>query len=1098
MPLTERDVNTQRDIPRNKRHSIQRELSYARLKDENSPSLRTASIKGTPPSQRLLAPTKASAAKVSSPPRAPAQSTPQSHSKLPRRAPTPTTVPSTSKWSTRVAERVASTEKVAMEADELSRQGTDDVATSPHPTETDVSRKDKPLPAEKPLPSRPVASFINALSPSKDSRSLLDASEKPLTISLGHRQHAWPTLTPRSTSAPASEMLKDTETEKPRHFAASTILSNGTATIMTAATGLTNVMVGKPSASASEAESSGNSVRTSSSASLHTAKADLRDHATSTSQANANAAGHNDDSYPARQASLRQRISSGSIVSATAGSMSKLTAFTDFTKSGVNAADDSRPHSPSPASFSRPRPGSSSHTRTLTSPSPTTATLTATAAKATRAQKTASRIPLPDVKKATLVDIKSRRSSWASTPKSERGPTFGTRRLDAPDTLKILDQGIKRRQLTQLKRTDTNGSSTTATSSGTRMAYQPATPLLDASRCSSREGTCGHSSSDEEEVTTPIDKPSGLAGHGFKLEHAQQANGYYHDTAVKLFDSAVSTLSRPPPSTSQFTGPLQTIPSQATLPFHTEDHAPPVPTHQRQPSDFASIIKRFSDLHAAHADHTAGYIGDRAAVPESTRYYLMDILSEYEQEDLRLSKEGVVVLDDETRNNITRTLSVLEGNGSPPKTDVNNETLLQMFGHLKRGLEKAPNQASLVENAAAAQKFLAQPNINACSPTAMAGGQPSRGKSHGDNGNSEQLPMHNATKAYLPPLEAVASKWSDSTTSDKGLSQTGMSPQNRYHESKTGQPQPPKRAPPKPPQSIGYPTRVPSKANALLGPGGSGAATPPAPIRRSSSPTLGKRKPGSVRAARETLDQVRGGFARTTASAESKKMAKMSTPNTKAYSVAGDDQRGRVPSAEKSRSKSDSTAVPKTPRSRSKSRYVMDKINGLFSGKREKKYSPAPPIPSIDEDFSADRDVAIAANGSPILRAARGAVGAKMPTLSLSTHPAFRNASRNTSNTSVETPVDSVTASDETQALQNWTAALVNKALRQPDTARKERMLSFAKILNDSLISAREAQICAETAQHAARSAQLSYEMTQKSIDMLQRLAGGFGFGARS
>jgi len=51
------------------------------------------------------------------------------------------------------------------------------------------------------------------------------------------------------------------------------------------------------------------------------------------------------------------------------------------------------------------------------------------------------------------------------------------------------------------------------------------------------------------------------------------------------------------------------------------------------------------------------------------------------------------------------------------------------------------------------------------------------------------------------------------------------------------------------------------------------------------------------------------------------------------------------------------------------------------------------------------------------------------------------------------------------------------------------RLVAFAKVLNDSLISARETQISAEMAQQAARSAQLSFEKTQESVAMLQRLA---------
>lgn len=135
-----------------------------------------------------------------------------------------------------------------------------------------------------------------------------------------------------------------------------------------------------------------------------------------------------------------------------------------------------------------------------------------------------------------------------------------------------------------------------------------------------------------------------------------------------------------------------------------------------------------------------------------------------------------------------------------------------------------------------------------------------------------------------------------------------------------------------------------------------------------------------------------------------------------------------------------------TPRARSKSRHIMDKINGLFSGRREKKPSPAPPIPVIAENSSSDRNVEVAGNGSPVRKASKGPPGSKMPTISPAHHPAFRSTSRNTSLTSVETPVDSVTAGDDSQVLQSWSASLHNKAQRQPNAARKERMLTFAKV----------------------------------------------------
>ncbi|KAK5134689.1 hypothetical protein LTR08_006204 [Meristemomyces frigidus] len=945
---------------------------------------------------------------------------------------------------------------------------------------------DKPLPAEKALPSRPVASFINTPSPSKDSRSLLDASEQPLTISVGGSKHSWPTLTPRSNSAPATAMLRDTEIDEPSHRITPVVLSSSAAAMMTAATALTNLIVGR---SSSEVERTACYERSSSPVSLTATGSSVRDDSPAKDLYDSNAVRRADE-YPTRKASLRRRINSGSFIPSAFGSKGKLSAITDFTNSGDDAAEDSRPHSPSPASFSRPRPSSLLHARSQASLSSATATPITTTARATRAQKTASRIPISDVKKATLVDIKSRRSSGTLTPKSEHAPTFGSRRLDAPDTLKILDQGIKRRQLTQLMRTNT-GESTTTTRSSRAQVFSPArTPTLNESRCSSPEGTYGPSSSDEADVVTPTEKLYGSGDGRMKPEASQSSSQtFHHDHAVRLFDGAVSAMSSFPPSTSPFTGPLQTIPSQAALPFRTEEKSMTV--HQRQPSDFASMNKRFSNLHAAHADYTAGYIGERATAPESTRYSLMDLLNEYEQEDVRLGEEGCAALDAETRKQITRTLSLLEGNGSLPITEVDNETLLQMFGHLKRGLERAPKMPSFVANAALAQNLLA-------SQPAVPSSQPAAQKNCDYGGTDAQQDTSSHTADCLPILEAVASKWSDSTTSGQASSRAGTSSPTTYPAAaRPYQPLPPKRSAPALPQSIGYPSRIPSKANALIGPGASGSATPPPAIRRSISPAIGKRKPGSVRTARETLHQARGGFSRTTASAESKKTMAMPAASVRPLSMTEDGRRGRVPSAEKANSKTDGTAVPKTPRARSKSRYVLDKINGLFSGKREKKFSPAPPVPAIENRFTAGRNIDVTASGSPALKAIRYPSISMNPSISPSNHPAFRNNSRHTSAASAGIPAASFTASEDGQVLLDWTASLIENARRETNLVRRERMLSFVKVLNDSMISAREAQISAEAARRAAKSAQASFEITQKSIAMLQRLGTNLNLSGR-
>jgi len=67
----------------------------------------------------------------------------------------------------------------------------------------------------------------------------------------------------------------------------------------------------------------------------------------------------------------------------------------------------------------------------------------------------------------------------------------------------------------------------------------------------------------------------------------------------------------------------------------------------------------------------------------------------------------------------------------------------------------------------------------------------------------------------------------------------------------------------------------------------------------------------------------------------------------------------------------------------------------------------------------------------------------KMPTLSSADHPALRSASR-TSTT--ETPVDSVIAGEDSVAIQTWSESLIGRAQRETQTARKERLLNFAKV----------------------------------------------------
>jgi hypothetical protein len=117
MPLAERDINTEAELPRTKRHA-QRDHALARGKDESSPPTMKSSDgpKATPPSQRLLSATKASAARATPPPRQPGLHTTPRPSRIPRRSPAPRSV----KANPRVLTNAADLQTAATEARPMS------------------------------------------------------------------------------------------------------------------------------------------------------------------------------------------------------------------------------------------------------------------------------------------------------------------------------------------------------------------------------------------------------------------------------------------------------------------------------------------------------------------------------------------------------------------------------------------------------------------------------------------------------------------------------------------------------------------------------------------------------------------------------------------------------------------------------------------------------------------------------------------------------------------------------------------------------------------------------------------------------------------
>lgn len=512
-----------------------------------------------------------------------------------------------------------------------------------------------------------------------------------------------------------------------------------------------------------------------------------------------------------------------------------------------------------------------------------------------KSEKTASRIPWPDQKKATLVDIKGRRASSIPMPKFEKGLSFGGRRFDSPDPLKVLDHGIKRRQL----RRDESSSTVSTVPTG---VLSQSTPPVDRNKVSTPDSTRCSTTEDEEEVTTPSDKPYHFVKHGYKPKHVSRVSGsHYAGATLKVYDEAEVVLGRPPPSNSPFTGPLQTIPSQSLLPLRPIStryslEAEPRPKVVIKPTEFSAFAQRLSVLEGSHASGANDSSNTPNAIRDDTKSELVDILREAEHEDALVSQCGATGLDAETKEEVTRTLSMLEGTCGPANTAVDLEHLSSMFGRLKSGFEKAPKSAAFVEDATVADRFLARRGSTSSDQVICAqviGSHETPLITRGNEGDAD---------SQLSRSKTVASKWSTSTASAKERpfsSGNTSSRQNtlsmEFEDLPPGPP--PKDSHPSHPKSIGYPSRVPGKAHRILGTDERETSNFKSTTRRSSSPTLGNRVPGSVRAAREKARDAAGSRANQISTT---KVEKLPTPNTRVFRMSQDPPRGRLPSADKS------------------------------------------------------------------------------------------------------------------------------------------------------------------------------------------------------
>lgn len=313
----------------------------------------------------------------------------------------------------------------------------------------------------------------------------------------------------------------------------------------------------------------------------------------------------------------------------------------------------------------------------------------------------------------------------------------------------------------------------------------------------------------------------------------------------------VSYGSRPPP-TSVFTQPLQTIPSQAVLP--TEDAFKPEEKH--------------------HA--------------------------------------------------LSRALSCLEGTVSQQGTDVDQQTLMHMFGHLNSSLESyKKTSATLSQNAAAAEKYLAQyRNIDT---EATGPDKPAESTALNHQGQKDANRPKSESNCTGKRKRTMVSKWSDSTPSDKDISPVAeglvsheplpsidasdqiSATKNHSNADETA--------------SLVQPPRIPVATNVLPvetqeSEHTNGAANDATDFRRGSSPTIvdipkSKKKPGSVRVAREGIQAPKSSYSRTTVAAESKRATRKPTPHTNTLLISDHEPRGRTLSSQKPLSRDANDTAPK-------------------------------------------------------------------------------------------------------------------------------------------------------------------------------------------
>lgn len=1094
-PLSNRDINAQGLQSPNFNYHQTHQISTPHVRrgqDENSTPISTASKTST---SHLLARAKTSGARLDAL-RARSYTPLSSSSKLPRRSQTPSSakniVPQAKKqnWATAVKAR-ASSGRSTPDTSQSQRPSTApntvtiQLRNQVWQASSSVSFKlirpqskmglptdtDKPLPMEKALPPRPIATFVDTMSPSKNGRSIIDAAEKPLRLSPGTPDEAdWPTLSPvcqstLSTAPPRKTIAPDAATSTVRQLYPYFPQPN-TRSRWSVDTPETPASTMPPSVMLNEQEEDAaqpsptyqteqeRSTRSSGTNFLNGTSGDRWPSLTDFNQPEQQPlplkteANHGDHH---RSISLTDRTSDGRATMSTVDTIEVTADCTAITQDTV-----SRPHSPPPCSFSQSRANN------RRSSLPDTPTPQNSLNNRARHHATASRIPIFDPRKTpNIVDIKPR-TPVPDTPDRTSIPTFGGRRLDTPSDLAALDQDPRAMRQPSSRMLRRNSSERLGAANDTVGLAKK----VSLANMKNQIRRLTPSPSDTEQPVERIPREASITFAGSRdnsTSRVRKLSGqllseYTHLGPTLTIHDEADDILLDKVSNGSMTDQDAAFNQFNRHPPHDEENGA-----DQEPANLAVELSL-----AFNTPNQQGPVSHR-----TMRANVSDLLAANNGQSGWLPGATIDAKDNETDQQITATLSLLEG--TPPERSPTQDDFLTFANNYGKQIRQRIQPPEDLHPAYHQDRD--SESSEALTPE-MVAERYSTTSSQLDQFTALPRPMDEFGNASRPPIRRPSERM------PSYMSPTPASEARRVSKQH-----------PKEGKSIGFPINVSDKASRILGTGehdlprdGLGKRTPSKKLLRTGSPghtpltqhpekmtRLPKMQPVTHHCQHaESPSALRSG--RTTPF----------EPEIKSKVGSRTSVVGRL----------GLTSSQDRPRSQSKNRF-MNNVKGFFTSKRD----AAPPVSHVGGKQLNRQSLKPVPNSNSCLSKSRLSI----------TEPTSQPAEMQKplpDPTSPSSPAavpvscfspsgQSVRKINNTSALVDITSALMNEAGNEPDLTKKERLISLAQVMIDTLANSRQAERSMIAAQQAAESAKVSYEMTQRSVlemsKLLSRPKGGMG-----